>query len=237
MSAKSSIRLKLLLSALFLTTVCASPAFAQWHFHGSVGGDINFMLSNMKTVQDYNIRPGGGFMASIGFEGEFNKHWSFCPEINYIQKNYSIERGGAYSAYCTKYVNSYLDFPLNFRLSFGLGHFKNRTSLQGFVNLGPYLGCWLASVRKGVDQTLASDLSVTSIPYHDFSAIDKDNDHRFDVGACLGLGLKYNVSKLAGVTFEVRDYLSFLSMHKKYDEGLYDRHNTLSIIIGACINL
>jgi len=163
---------KLLFIALFL--VYFSNGYSQLQIGGQIGGNIGYQRTTISMASE-NTTKVAGMVFGLVAEATLKNKWSFRPELNYIQKGFSIKnkinnldyRGSLY----------YIEVPMNFTYNMKV------TNGTVYIGAGP-------SIAYGAYGKI-SDGSNTN--YVKFDGKDEENHYKkFDFGINFLLGYKFN---------------------------------------------
>jgi hypothetical protein len=195
-----------------ITAEVASP----W----SMGLTSGFTRDRLYAVEDVHgftaYSAGDGFEISIPVRYQFNSWLALQTELQYIQKNYVWHRTEQYKSF-SKITNSFINVPLMANISLG------GSRLRGFLNAGGYLGVWVGSRRRGIEQGFVDNTDPDKVFYVNFNEkvdFNKDRDNRFDAGLLLGIGLQYAFNPFAFFLEGRFNYgLTDLQKNYMYDKG------------------
>lgn len=230
---------------------------AQFYIGAEVGGNQNYLVTNVSSLNSTEIVPKNGLVLSAVLHYKVNDWFSLEATPGFIQKNYQIQRTGYYKGVYQRTRNNYLQLPVSAKFYFGTKKWK------GFVDLGGYAAYWASSHIKGAmpnilnqpaynpaynqyvdppngpvvfSQTVFDDY--TPYYYSQKYQFNKTKDRRLEFGVSTGLGINYVVSPKTNFFAEFKYFNSLTDQQKNYQYGQDARYNeTGTILIGFLYNL
>ena len=216
---------------------------SRWSI-GLAGGYTNNELYTSTAERPFtDYKNGQGFEVAIPVRYQVNRWFAVQTEIQYIQKNYTMQRSGDYSWMFDTVTNSYIDFPLMAHFSAGWNRFRV------FANIGAYAGVWIHSHRKG---TIAEstydvfhpDYNPDSITYYYYKydydenvEFDSRRDARFDGGLLAGIGAQI-VLPACTIFAEGRFNYGLTDLQQNYGYHMFPRMNsTFNVRLGILLNM
>jgi hypothetical protein len=204
-------------TALFLLTF----TFILIHIHSysqvtvSFGG--GYTQNEIETkihASNTEVESNNGLQLSILCKKEINRTFSLRTGIDYIQKNYSQLKTGAYAGAYNCYKNLYLQIPLILQVK---AFEKNKIRISG--NLGIYSGYWLVGKIDGVipnifDSTNSVSENGTNSQYFSYTSYStnykfkKQRDNRFEYGFITGINISYQHNRRVSFFLEPSLYYS-----------------------------
>jgi len=216
---------------------------SRWHI-GLAGGYTNNELYTSTAERPYTeYKNGRGFEIALPVRYQVNRWFAVQTEIQYIQKNYTMQRSGEYDWMYNETTNSFIDFPLMAHFSAGWDKFRF------FANVGAYAGVWIHNRRKGTIAESTYDPfhpdynppDITNYYYkHNYDEkmeFDSRRDARFDGGLLAGIGVQY---ALPACTFfaEGRFNYGLTDLQQNYGHHMFPRMNsTFNVRLGAMLNI
>jgi hypothetical protein len=172
-----------------------------------VGGSLTQLsTSQAEDSRSYDTRgssisSGLGYQAGVLYVGKLGKRFALVPEVQLRRENAQV------SAYDYSYVDAYRDWHYQLRLSYLSVPVLVRATLGPvYVEAGPQASMLLQARQVGtlttsgwgtftqdLDQSVTGDL------------------HRFDIGPCLGVGVKLP----AGLGLSVRAYQGLMALSRE----------------------
>jgi len=213
--------------------VCATTE-AQWYGGVELGANRNYLTSNTADKPFFDYQHSNGFTIAIPLRYQFPSiPWFGGVQISpaYTQKNYRIQRTGAYADMYQQATNGYLELPVMAQFRFG-GKINKTQSLYGMLNLGGYSAYWLTGHVEGralspMDPDQLQD-------YDEAYTFSSEKDRRFELGGLAGVGLQYMPNKKYVISIEARYTPSFTDQQKAYSENQVPRYNdTYSLMLGV----
>ena len=213
-----------------------------WHI-GLAGGYSNNSLYASTAERPFTeLQNGHGFEAAIPIRYRVNSWLAFQGEIQYIQKNYTVQRTGHLSQLYNTVTNHFIDFPIMANFSFG------GEKLRVFANLGAYVGVWIYSRQKGT--IAASSYNYFELGpdedsryyyyYHDYDEkveFDPRRDARFDGGLLAGIGVQYAIP---ACTFLIEGRYNYGLTDLQQNYGYYmlpKMNSTFNVRLGVLLNM
>lgn len=230
--------MKRTLLLLCLTAISSLPAMAVKWFIGFEGG-YNYNDYSIETNYAYDMRyrGAGGISAGIPVRLDVVDWFAVRMDLQYLQKNHTMHRTHSYEGIYTNTCNHYLQLPIRLDFSFG------GERVRGYVGVGGYVGCWLASHREG------TTVSATNLPigflgggYYDFNEyreLDTKHDNRFDSGLAGTLGIQVKIDERMSFFAETEFFYGLISTEKTKDLiAPTPRYNTTySLQVGLLFSL
>ena len=208
--------------AIIIMAITALPGMAQWKI-GIEGGVVRNTLLISKCY-DYDRHYTGATSGTVGIpvRYDFRNWFGLQAEVSYLAKNYSMYRSGIYEGNYYSYTNSYLNFPIFARFSFG------GAKLRGYVLAGGFLGAWTSSEIEGNQMQVFQENGLSYSDYHfdEDVPFDSRRDNRFDAGLSGALGIEYQFAKRFSVFAEARYLYSLTDMQKNYMINRPSKHNS-----------
>ena len=211
---------------------------------GLAGGYSNNSLYASTAERPYTeLQNGHGFEAAIPLRYRIKPWFAFQGEVQYIQKNYTVQRTGHLDTMYNTVTNHFIDFPLMANFSFG------GEKLRLFANLGAYAGVWLYSHRKGTlaastynyfELDLEKESSRYYYYYYDYdekAEFNSRRDARFDGGLLAGIGVQYAIP---ACTFFVEGRYNYglTDLQQNYGYHMLPRMNsTFNARLGVLLNM
>ena len=124
-------------------------AGAQWRAGLGGGFSYNGYTMDRQYMTDYTLSAGIGAHGGLIGQYSFTDWLAVRAELDFTQRDWGMYRTNVRSIEYN-YINSYILMPVMASLSWG------GPKLRGFVNLGEYQGCWLASYRYGKERNYFS---------------------------------------------------------------------------------
>jgi hypothetical protein len=165
----------------------------------------------------------GGFAVGLPVVYHVTDWFGVQTEFSVLQKNYKWTRPDYYFLNSIPYqntINTYVQFPLIARFSFG------EKELRGFCALGGFTGYWASGRIEG------EGLNLNYLPYsYDKKyTFDKRRDNRLEYGFLVGFGLEYAYKNICNFTLEGRYYYSTSDLQKNYMLQQNPRYNDTYVI-------
>ena len=238
----------LLFTAILVLTSLSYLANAQFYVGAEVGGNENYLITNVSNLISTEYVPINGFNIGVPVEYKVNDWFSLKSTPNFIQKNYQLQRTGFYQGVYQESKNGYLQIPVSAQFSFG------GRALKGYLNLGGYGAYWASSHIKGdfanplnypaygTSNTAYYSVTVfdyeTPYYYDEKYQFNSTKDNRFEFGVYAGLGISYQVAKNYKVFTEFKYYDALTDQQKNYELEQVPRYNeTGSISVGFLYQL
>ena len=133
-------------SICLLTLSLCLVARAQWSVGIMAGYDYNSYSMAKGYAYDYRYGGMGGLEVTVPVQYNFLDWLGVRADISYVQKGHTMHRTGIYEGLWTNTRDHYLHIPLMVSFSFG------GERVRGWVDAGGYVGGWLASWQKGIDE-------------------------------------------------------------------------------------
>lgn len=205
------------------------PASAQWRVGLQGGYSYNSLTTEAGYYYDRHYNPRGGFAIGVPVQYGFNGWLAVQAEVDYVQKNYELERTGFFHQLGERLTNHYLSVPVFARFSFG------GERLRGYLDAGFYAGGWLAARREGTTFSMFSSTydpnpdaygDLTELyDYDEKYEFDSRLDNRFEGGTLIGVGVEYAVTSTWAVQAGCKYYHSLTDTQKDYMLGQVPRYN------------
>lgn len=207
---------KIFLLVCIFALVSSKIAAASFEIGVAAGYDYNFYDIKTQYAYDFRYTNGGGLTVGVPTKTRFNDWLGLRTDLVYLQKNYSMHRSGGWAGSYTNYTNHYLQLPVMANFSFG------GERLRGYVNVGGYVGAWLASRRQGENVQSGQDLSVFGAlgngnhsPYKfDEKREFTPEDSRVDAGLAGSLGIEWKANDRFALFLETGCNYGLVSTHK-----------------------
>jgi hypothetical protein len=173
--------MKQLLFFLASCSLLTSVAKAQVGVRAS--GELTFLSKGADRTYDYtNVQRKLGYQLGVFYQVPLSAHLSLVPEVQFSRTRFAVDKSYLFGeGFLTSHYDqslSYLNLPVLLRAS--LGAF--------YVEAGPQLS-WLVGGRATGTQTITGGF--TGVPYtYPFEQAATDSYSRFDVGPCVGVGVK-----------------------------------------------
>jgi hypothetical protein len=207
---------------------------AQWYGGIEAGANRNYLTSNTADKPFFDYEHSNGFSVAVPIRYQFpSLSWFGGIQVSpaYVQKNYRIQRTGAYADMYQQTNNTYIELPVMAQFRFG-GNIAKTQSLHGFLNLGGYSGYWLSGHVEGRSLSPMDQNNYQS--YEDSYTFSDEKDRRFEFGGLAGVGLQYTPNKQYVISIEGRYTPSFTDQQKSYSENQTPRYNdTYSLLLGV----
>ena len=226
---------------------------AQLYIGAEVGGNQNYLVTNVSSLNATEIVPKNGLALSAVLQYKVNDWFSLEATPGFIQKNYQIQRTGYYRGVYQRNDNNYLQLPVSAKFYFGA------KKLKGFVDLGVYGAYWASSHIKGavpnildqkpynpaynpaVDEPIDPVVMSQSVfddytPYYYDQKYHFDNtrDRRLEFGITAGLGINYEATSKTNFFVEFKYTDALTDQQKNYQYGQDARYNeTGTIFVGV----
>ena len=236
----------------FVMLVFSIHSKAQLYVGAEVGGNQNYLIKNVSSLNATEIVPKNGITLAAIVQYKFNDWFSVEATPQFIQKNYQIQRTGYYTGVYQRTDNNYLQLPVSAKFSFGTKKWK------GFVDLGVYAAYWISSHIKGkipniLDQSAynqaynpyvdapTSPVVMSETIFDDYNPytfsqkyqFDKIKDRRYELGLSAGLGVSYEATPKITVFAEFKYSDALTDQQKKYQYVQDAQYNeTGSFLVG-----
>jgi hypothetical protein len=135
---------------------------------------------------DIQIVPQTGFSSSVYFQQQFGAKFSARMDLQFVKKNYLLERTGIYKGVYQSIHNDYLQVPLTGFVSL------QRKKIRASLGLGMYAGYWLQSNRESripdifsvrdIYTSSGETTTVFDLAYTKEKYVFKETDNRFELG-------------------------------------------------------
>ncbi len=215
-----------------LTAISLVPASAVTWFLGFEGG-YNYNDYSIETNYAYDMRykGAGGITVGVPVQLDVVDWFALRMDLQYVQKNHKMYRTHAFQELYTNTHDHYLQLPILLNFSFG------GEKLRGYVGVGGYFGCWLASHREGVMLAMSNtsnSLGGTPYSFDEYRPLDAKHDCRFDSGLAGHLGLRIKIDERMAFHAETAFYYGLVSTEKIENIAApTPRYNTTySLLIG-----
>ncbi len=205
--------MKRTLLLLCLTAISALPAAAVTWFIGFEGG-YNYNDYSIETNYAYDMRYKGAGGISVGIPVQLDvvDWFALRMDLQYVQKNHKMYRTHIYEEIHTNIHDHYLQLPLLLNFSFG------GEKIRGYVGVGGYVGCWLASHREGVALGITNyptnNIGGTYYGFDEYRKLDTKHDNRFDSGLASNLGLRIKIDERMAFHAETAFFYGLVSTEK-----------------------
>jgi hypothetical protein len=244
MKQKPANRITAMVLTVFLFCLCSGlSSFAQFSVGLEGGYTRNYLQTNNANRDFTNYTPGNGFGIGIPVQYKITNWFAVAADPGYIQKNYKQERTNYYAGTYQVSTNSYLQLPI-------MGHFMfGSEKIQGFFNLGGYVGYWLTGNVKGkmpnvldpVDSSTATNTVYLELAkpydYNEKYTFDSRRDNRIELGWVAGAGISYAINDKYSIFAEGRMMQSITDMQKNYMINQTPRYNsTYSANLGIMVS-
>lgn len=216
-----------------LAAISALPASAATWFMGFEGG-YNYNDYSIETDYAYDMRykGAGGITVGVPVQLDVVDWFALRMDLQYVQKNHKMYRTHAYEGVYTNTSDHYLQLPILLNFSFG------GEKVRGYVGVGGYFGCWLASHREGAAIALSNNMSEADgslfYAFDEYRRLDKRHDCRFDSGLAGNIGIRLKIDDRMAFHAETDFYYGLVSTEKT--KGLVapnPRYNTTyALLIG-----
>jgi len=231
---------KYVLTMVFL--LVKMSLWSQFGAGGSLGITQNTTTTNTKP---FNSREQSlpGTYANLFATYDINNWLTFQSDLEYIQKNTKLERGGFYEGIYTSTYYDFIQLPITSRFRLATGKF------QAFINVGGFLGYCLGGKTKGITANMIHSLES---PNSNSKIIDLFNaegfntrfkmnkiDHnRFEAGYVIGAGLQHQVTSNNWIFCQIRYYYDITNQYK--EAGVFplrSYNQTVQISLGTSFKL
>ena len=234
---KSKYILAAMMGLLFFTRLNAQFAVGI-----QAGADKNYLITNNASQAFTNYNSQMGIAVGIPVKYRINEWLGIQSGVEYIQKNFQINRTGFFQGIYQKNSNAYIQLPVMGNFSFG------GDQLRGFVNLGVYAAYWASSRLKGTEANLLNTNDTAFYTVNPINALGENNgynynekyqfnstkDNRMEFGWIAGAGVSYQMNEQFQLFIEGRHTSSFTDQQKNYQVNQIPRYNdTYSISIGC----
>lgn len=201
---------------LLAGTLLPDRAAAQWKVGVNAGYTYNHYSIDTHYAYDFNYDGRGGLTVGIPVEYGILDWLAVRADLSYLQKGYSMDR--AYDQTCRDRRDHYLSLPVMARISFG------SEKVRGFLHAGGYMGYWMKSRVKGVEQSVSSLLEDVFndkdegifVAYDNEYTFNSTRDNRLDAGLVGGVGVCYRLCPRIELEAEGRCYYALTSIAKEY---------------------
>ena len=181
-------------------------AGAQWRAGLGGGFSYNGYTMDRQYMTDYTLSAGIGAHGGLIGQYSFMDWLAVRAELDFTQRDWGMYRTNVRSIEYN-YINSYILMPVMASLSWG------GPKLRGFVNLGEYQGCWLASYRYGKERNYFSS---REYEFGKRVKFNPEKDQRLDYGLIAGLGIEFHFARHWAIQWEARYWHSMESQVKQY---------------------
>jgi len=196
---------------------------AQWSIGIDAGFDYNQPRVNTQYAYTRNYSCGPGATLALPVQYNFLDWVGLVLEPGFQYRSTQYTQSALYKEW---QHNLYMEVPLMVNFSFG------SSKVRGFVNLGGYIGGWLAGWQ---DQYVTID----NRQAHDVVAKEfTDQNNRFDAGLVGGIGLRWLCDRKVSMSLQYRYYWDMVSCEKPHKVGSYNRYDNLhTITLGVHFNI
>ena len=226
-------------SICLLTLSLCLVARAQWSVGIMAGYDYNSYSMAKGYAYDYRYGGMGGLEVTVPVQYNFLDWLGVRADISYVQKGHTMHRTGIYEGLWTNTRDHYLHIPLMVSFSFG------GEKVRGWVDAGGYIGGWLASWQKGVDEhPIGSepDQEGSFKYYQDERGYHFDEkvefldrrDQRFDAGLTGLAGVGWKVTHLLELRLEGVCWYSLIDTASRTQDNVAPRYNTTWALRFGC---
>ncbi|MCL2243918.1 MAG: PorT family protein [Treponema sp.] len=182
----------------------------------AAGYTSNNLYTSTAGRSNTEYLDGQGLEFAVPIRYEIFPWLSLQMEVQYIQKNYTWARTGAYNNIYTNVNNNFIDIPVMVNLSAGT------EKARVFVNAGGYAGYWITSRTQGTMKEITADPFNGGAYYTNFNEeirLNETKDAALDAGLLAGIGLQMLNDKYT-FFIEGRYYYGLTDMRNKDDYGL-----------------
>lgn len=224
-------------AAILAALALSFPAAAQCRVGVTAGYASNTLCMDKGYAYDMRYESHAGFTAGIPVQYDFFDWLGVRAEVTFVQKGHRMHRTDNYAGLWIDIRNNYLQIPLMANFSFG------GQRVRGFVHTGGYVGGWLSSSRKGMEQRWFGDgtgePAETITPgsrcaFDERVPFDSRRDNRFEAGLAGGVGVGCRVAPRVEVQVEGRCYYALTDMQKDYMKFRVPRYNTTIVVQAGC---
>ncbi len=178
--------------ALSLMALAALPAAAvDWYMGFEGGYNYNDFSIDQNYAYDMRYKGAGGITVGIPIRMEAVNWFALQVDVEYTQKNHKMYRTQKYEELYTNTTNHYLQLPVLLNFSFG------GEKIRGYIGVGGYVGCWLASHREGntlaVSNVVTNKLGGNYYAFDEYRKLDNSHDQRCDAGLAANLGIRIKI--------------------------------------------
>ncbi len=195
-----------------LAIISSLPAMAaKWHIGFELGYDYNAYSIETNYAYDMRYKGAGGVSAGVPVQVDIKDWFAVRMDLLYLQKNHTMHRTHSYDAIYTNTCDHYLQLPVLLDFSFG------GKLVRGYVGVGGYMGCWLASHRDGRTVSVANVTTYLGggcYEFDEYRKLDKRHDNRFDAGLAGNLGLRVKIDESMSFFAETNIYYGLVSTEK-----------------------
>jgi hypothetical protein len=200
--------MKKLFTTLFIVVGICSITKAQTKNQNVFGASIGYGLAFITDNSTYGTGTGhiGGVNFTLAGEHYFSDSWSLRAKVMYDPKGWgnSILTDGTKKITGVYFPVKYITVPVTASFHFGKEH-------EWYVNAGPYLGFLLSASN-------------------DYNHADwKDRFNSTDVGADLGLGIKFPMSNKLNFFVEYDGQIGVSNILKYSPSGAQNQRSALNI--------
>ena len=226
-------------SICLLTLSLCLVARAQWSVGIMAGYDYNSYSMAKGYAYDYRYGGMGGLEVTVPVQYNFLDWLGVRADISYVQKGHTMHRTGIYEGLWTKTRDHYLHIPLMVSFSFG------GERVRGWVDAGGYVGGWLASWQKGIDEYPIGSEPDQEGPFKYYQDergyhfdekvefLDK-RDQRFDAGLTGLAGVGWKVTHLLELRLEGVCWYSLIDTASRMQDNVAPRYNTTWALRFGC---
>ena len=189
---------------VFLILLCLAVSSHAQHLQLKVGGGLSKLDRRSRAVPAWRL--------GVGYEFEFDQHWTFSPAVIFAIKGWENPDETVYKKDSegnimlspetgkpligvknTSTVTYYVEVPLLF-------NYYLRTKERQYVvfSAGPYAAYGISGKTKVKGDT---DRLGAERYYYDFDPFSDGDCKRFEVGAQVGVGYQFSNGVTAGVDF------------------------------------
>ncbi len=190
-----------MLRRLLLTAVMVATGAEAQHLQLKIGGGFAAQYGDARAVGAYKI--------GVGYEYEFDQHWTFAPSLLFYGKGWRTpdtfvadldgngrpqydDNGNLLTSRCrTTTAADYVEIPLLFSYYHRVGEHRYLV-----ISAGPYAALGVAGTMKTKgDATHPGSEKI----YYDAKTFDSDGARRFDAGMQAFLGYQFPTSLTLGI--------------------------------------
>lgn len=233
-----------LIVLLMLCPLLVNAQVGEYRTDFAVGVNAGYMLSNVSFVPEVPQGMLGGVTGGLSFRYTCEKYFkSICSvvaEVNIAQTGWKediLDAGNQPVYYYDdtektdplRYERkmTYLQVPIMARLGWG----RERKGFQGFIQLGPQLGCFLSDKTSTnlVPGYGTLNERVSHVVAQDTMAVE----NKLDYGVVGGAGIEFSHPKLGHFILEGRYYYGLGNLYGNSKSDYFGRSNFGQIVIKA----
>ena len=205
------------------------------NLHAQLAIGVEAGVSRNILATDLSNRPSTiklsrtGFAAGILVNYKLNKRLALRIIPGVQQKNYSIQRTGAYTGMGEEVTNTYVHLPAMASVIW------ERKKYSFYGSAGLYGAYWLWGRASGaVPDIFNINGNYAGVArYDEKHFFDPRKDNRWEFGWATGIGAAYRINTSCAFYADARYYCSLADMQKKYMTNQAPMYNrTLSITAG-----